>query len=133
MSNYIIRNGQLYDCNELYHYGVKGMKWGVRKKYPESDIAANVRRTKTEYKHAKAVRKDAINSTATKLNRESSFGDRLIYNNATRRKAAKYIVDHNMSVSEATKRSQTEALRNTAVFMSLYGAIALGTLLKNSK
>ena len=37
MSNYILLNNHLYvidgytSGNELYHYGVKGMKWGVRK------------------------------------------------------------------------------------------------------
>ena len=30
MSDYVVING------ELYHYGVKGMKWGVRKKYYKS-------------------------------------------------------------------------------------------------
>ena len=29
MSNYIISNGELYNADELMHYGVKGMKWGV--------------------------------------------------------------------------------------------------------
>ena len=31
MSNYIIHNGTFYVTGELYHHGVKGMKWGVRK------------------------------------------------------------------------------------------------------
>lgn len=29
--NYYIVNGRLYSSNEIYHYGIKGMKWGVRK------------------------------------------------------------------------------------------------------
>ena len=31
MSNYVIVGGELYHCEELRHYGIKGMKWGVRR------------------------------------------------------------------------------------------------------
>lgn len=31
MSNYYIYNGSLYTSDELAHYGVKGMRWGIRR------------------------------------------------------------------------------------------------------
>lgn len=48
-----------YQNSELYHYGVKGMKWGIRRRSPEEKAAA--RRAKGEKKQAKIVKKqDAI-------------------------------------------------------------------------
>lgn len=48
--------------NELYHYGVLGMKWGKRKAQPVSDIQKRVNSTKAEYKSAKK----AYNKSFTK-------------------------------------------------------------------
>ena len=51
-----------------------------------------------------------------------------MYNNATRKRAANYIVKNNMSVEEATKRAHSDAKRNTAVFVAAYGAITLASI-----
>lgn len=171
-----------YQNNELYHYGVKGMKWGHRKKqlstsnirkkvdsakadyknakkaYNNSfnkaynrqatafspskkqrqrneerwdkayDDANKLDSAKTAYKNAKRERKTAIRNTHRDITKNSSLGDKLIYNDATRKKAAKYVVDNNMSVAEATKKAKGEAKRNSAIFLAAYGAVTLGAM-----
>lgn len=56
--------------NELYHYGVKGMKWGVRRKYYNKDGSLNTtgqqRKLKQDYK---AERKAAANRSERKASK----------------------------------------------------------------
>lgn len=128
--------------NYLSHYGVKGMKWGKRKSLPTSSIRSNLNSTKAQYKSAKkAFNKsfhDAYNHayqaySPFKKRRQAnadrwektSFGEKLLFNSTTRKKAAKYVVDNNMSMKEARKKANKQALRNTAAFIGVYGGIGI--------
>lgn len=48
--------------NELYHYGVKGMKWGVRKKYYSAATAANLTKKKRAYYDANKAYNRSFNN-----------------------------------------------------------------------
>lgn len=98
-------------------------RWDQASKSAEKYVQA-----KKEYKHAKADRKEKIKSQTKELNKQASFGEKLLFKDATRKRAAKYIVDNNMTVAEAKKKAQGDALRNTAVFMAAYGAVAVTSL-----
>jgi hypothetical protein len=186
MNYYINENGTLCEVSDqaLMHYGVKGMRWGHRKKPELSSVAKNVQSTKADYKSAKKAydkaywkadskrhqafsfskakreandkrwedvvdkadkmfdakdryktakkeRKRQIRDTHRDLNKKATLGEKLTYNDATRKKAAKYIVDNNMSVAEATKKAKGDAWRNTAVLVGAYGAMTVAALYAN--
>ena len=128
MNNYIITRAS--DTNELYHHGVKGMKWGHRKSLPTSSLRNQVDSAKTDYKKAKSERKQQIKNTYKSLNKSASLGEKLTYNNATRKKAAKYVVDNGMTVEQAKSRANKDAIRNTGAMLAAYGSIAAVSLYK---
>ena len=123
----------------LEHFGVKGMKWGVRKQkvlnakseYKKARKAGlgkdQLNSAKSAYKSAKRERKNAIKDTYKDINKNTSFIEKLMFNDATRRKAAQYVVDNDMSVDEAIKKSNSEAIRNTAMFIAAYGAVSVAS------
>lgn len=71
---------------------------------------------KAELKAAKKARKEAINQKHQEINKNASLKEKLVYNDATRRHAAKLITDNkNMSYETAMKKAKTRAWVNTAI------------------
>ena len=71
----------------------------------------------------KAVRKNKIDDAFEKVQTSSTRLNRAIFSDGTRKKAAKYMVDNNMSMKEAKKKANSEAIRNTAILLAAYGTI----------
>lgn len=86
--------------------------------------------SKKAYKKAKTERKNALNKTYKEINKKTSFGEKLLANSVTRKKAAKYVVDNDMSMKEARKKANKQALRNTAALIGAYGGITVAALYK---
>lgn len=104
MGNYIITpNGGFYSRDELYHYGVKGMKWGHRKAQKYASKARTARESAKEWKEIganKAAKLMAKGKTAKadkvafkyKLKADQDLADAKAYENAAKAKerGAKY-------------------------------------------
>lgn len=93
-----------------------------------ADKAKALNKAESAYKQAKAQRKEKIRKTYTDIQKNASVKERLIYNDATRKRAAKYVVDNKMTVEQAKKRASKDATRNTAVLLGVYGTVAVASL-----
>ena len=167
--------------DELYHHGVKGMKWGHRTAHPVSETRAAFDSAKSEKKSAvkaynkallyavdkasanpatgwtkkeqkkwenvgdkakalgeanenfnsaKAKRTKAIDAAQAKVDKETPILKKggWMYSEATNRKAAQYVVDHNMSISEARKKARGDAWKKSAILLGTYGTISYVTV-----
>ena len=76
MSKYIIVDGRLYTQDELMHYGVKGMKWGVRR---DVQLLANRRfnvkrkQLNTDYKLSKYTKEERNREIKALKNERKKF------------------------------------------------------------
>ena len=99
-------------------YNESDKRWddAINKAEKANKASKDYRKAKYEYKQQLSENKNLVNSKATK-------GDRLIYNQATRNKAAKLMTKYeNVSYDEAITQAKGEAKRNTAIIVAAYGA-----------
>ena len=100
-------------------------------RWAKTQVDANkLNSAKADYKKAKLERKQKIKNTYKSLNKSASLGEKLTYNNATRKKAAKYVVDNGMTVEQAKSRANKDAIRNTGAILAAYGTVAVASLYK---
>lgn len=98
-----------------------------------SNKARELNSAKDAYKQAKVERNKKLNSAYDDLQKNTSLGEKMLYNDVTRRKAAKYVVDNSMSMEQARKKANKAAARNTALLIGAYGAVTVASLYASSR
>lgn len=84
---------------------------------------------KAEYKNTKKAYKEEYKKNLKSIDEKSTFKDRLMYNEATRRRAAKIMTKYkDISMAEANAQAKKEANRNTAAVLTVFGLVTLGQI-----
>lgn len=103
--NYYIINDGWYDSNELYHYGIKGMKWGVRRyQNPDGTLtSAGKKKARQEYKED--------NKKAFELGKEASVYGHAAAKSMNRTIKIENKLDKQYEKDPYATRNRTQALR----------------------
>lgn len=131
-SNWEVRYmNQVLQADELQHYGIKGMKWGHRKKYI-SDVSKRLRNaelarvkglvstnretreaSKTEYKAAKKAYKDIYNKNLQLAEESRSIVQRILLPDSS---IARYMTDFDADVKSSGQQIVKDTFANAALF-----------------
>lgn len=96
--------------------------------------AQSLERINNKYKAAKKQRRNDIRSTARSIRKNSSIGSKMLFSNRTRKRAAKYVVDNNMSIRDAKRRVNKKDIAKLVLILGVYGRIANNiAVMKNLK
>lgn len=93
------------------------------------NAAGKMNKAKANYKQAKKQYKQEVKDNYKSIKKNASIGEKLLYNDATYKKAAEHTTKYkNMSVSDAKKKAKNQAIRNTAALLAVYGTVKVASL-----
>lgn len=104
-------------------------KAGEVDKRVTSQYKKDMKQLRSDYKIArkegKKERKRDLKDAYRNIKKTSSLGEKIVFNKATRKKAARYIVDNNMTLETAKKQANARAIQNTMGVVAAIGIVKL--------